>query len=167
MGIEDAVAADVVLEVVGVADCDDQCGVVVAMEVVAGVALVLVAVEENFDMYVVLYRSLDAVPEDNVAVVAAGVVLVVEVVEVEVDVCTGVDDKETRDKHHIDVGMDVVQQPFAVAVAAMSAVVVVVVAVAKAVHKDSQHWEEFVVAGEEAEAQVGDGKQVAVVEEET
>ena len=134
------------------------------MEVVAGVALVLVAVEENFDMYVVLYRSLDAVPEDNVAGVAAAVVVVVEV---EVDVCTGVDDKETRDKHHIDVGMDVVQQPFAGAVAAMSAVVVVVVAVAKAVHKDSQHWEEFVVAGEEAEAQVGDGKQVAVVEEET
>ena len=164
MGIEDAVAADAVLEVVGVADCDDQCGVVVATEVVAGVALVLVAVEENFDMYVVLYRSLDAVPEDNVAVVVAAVVVVV--VEVEVDVCTGVDDKETRDKHHIDVGMDVVQQPFAVAVAAMSAVVVVV-AVAKAVHKDSQHREEFVVAGEEAEAQVGDGKQAAVVEEET
>jgi len=166
LGIEDAVAADVVLEVVGVADCDARCGVVVVAveEVVVGVALILVAVEENFDMHVVLYRSLDAVPEDNVVAVVA-VVVVVE----EVDVCTGVDDKETHDKHHIDVGVDVVQQPFAVEVAAVSAVVVAA-AVAKAVRKDLQHWEESGVTGEEAEARVGDGKRAvvaAVVGEET
>ncbi len=125
MDIEDAVAADVVLEVV---DCDDRCGVV------EGVALIIVAVEENFDMFVVLCRSLDAGPEDNVVVAVAAVV----VVEEEVDVCTGVDDKERPDKHHIDVELDVVQQqPFAVVVVAVSAAVV---AVAKAVvHKDSQH----------------------------
>ncbi len=123
---------------------------------VEGVALILVAVEENFDMFVVLCRSLDAVPEDNVVVVA-----VVVVVEEEVDVCTGVDDKERPDKHHIDVGLDVVQQPFAVVIVAAFAAVV---AVAKAVvHKDSQHWEDFVVAEKEAEAQVGDGKQAAAV----
>ncbi len=90
-----------------------------------GVAVILVAVEGNFDMYVALYHRLEFVPEDNAVVVAA--VVVVE----EVDVCTGVDDRETHDKHHIDV--DVVQQLFA----AVAVVAMFVAVVAKVVHKDS------------------------------